>query len=546
MEKRETPVMKDGFAETASSIISGTISVFMLLLAVVFPLIYHDTYVDILETKYQCYYMIVLVMSVALLVIGLVLLFIDLKEYGGEHAGGLFSRLKPEHWKETFCLADVAVLLFWVCSVISTLQSEYLYESFWGNEGRYSGLFLLTLYVLAYFLISRFWKAPGWILQALIISGLIMCVIGITDYFQMDILDFRSRINPKQSTLFTSTVGNINTYTAYVGIMMGFEAALYAGETDQKKMVWYYVNMAICFVAIIMGCSENAYLAIGALFAFLPFWLFRTRRGVCRYLVILSTFATAVQITDWINQVFAEVVVGLDSVFEMLAGFGGLLPVVILLWAATAVFYYFFCREGNGEKKTGAWPVRAWSAFLLLCIAALLFMLVDANAMGGGSRYGALGQYLVFQDSWGTNRGYIWRKSAELYSQFPILHKLFGYGPDTFGILTTYNIRTDMVETTGQIYDSAHNAYLQYMLTIGITGMLTYILFHVSALWRMAKKLAKSPYVVACLFAVLCYDFQALVNLDLPIATPIMWFLLSTGMAFAGKGRAAAPDGEER
>ncbi len=545
MDNHKTSVVKDGFAETALSIVSGTISVFMLLLAVVFPLIYHNSYIDILETKYQCYYLIVVVLLAVLLVIGLVLLFVDWKEFQGEHAAALISRLKPSNWKETFCAADVAVLLFWVFALISTLQSDYRYESFWGNEGRYSGLFLLTLYIAAYFVISRFWRVPGWILQALVVSGLIMCVIGITDYFQMDILHFRERIRADQSTLFTSTVGNINTYTAYVGIMMGFETALFAGETDWKQTIWYYVNMTVCFFAIIMGCSENAYLALGALFAFLPFWLFRTRRGVLRYLIILSTFASAIQCIDWINQAFADVVVGLDSVFRMLTGFGGLLPVVLLLWVATFAFWWFCCRQDQAEQETGVWPVRGWAAFVIVCAAALLFMLVDANAFGGGDRYGALREYLVFNDSWGTDRGYIWRKSMELYREFPLHHKLFGHGPDTFGILTTYNIRTEMIEQTNRIYDNAHNAYLQYLVTLGVAGVVTYVVFHVTALWRMMKNRLQNPYVIACLFAVLCYDFQALVNLDLPIATPIMWFLLSVGMAYAGKGKAAERSDDE-
>ena len=74
--------------------------------------------------------------------------------------------------------------------------------------------------MVVYFVVSRFWKVQGWILQLFLISGMIMCVIGITDYFQLDLLDFRGKIKPEQSTIFTSTVGNINTYTAYVAIIM--------------------------------------------------------------------------------------------------------------------------------------------------------------------------------------------------------------------------------------------------------------------------------------------------------------------------------------
>ena len=48
--------------------------------------------------------------------------------------------------------------IFLIVCIISTLQSQYLYESFWGNEGRYTGLFLLAIYVITFLFISRFLK----------------------------------------------------------------------------------------------------------------------------------------------------------------------------------------------------------------------------------------------------------------------------------------------------------------------------------------------------------------------------------------------------
>ena len=186
----------DNFSDTCSSIISGTISVFLLILVTVFPLVLHHSYVDILQTKYQCYYVTVIGMLAAVLVLAVIMLIIDLTEYHGEHTARLFANLHPKSWRTAFCGADFAVIAFWLTLLFSTLQSEYLYESFWGNEGRYSGLFLLTLYVAAYFVISRFWRVKGWVLEAFLLTSLIICCIGITDYFQMDILNFRGRIKP--------------------------------------------------------------------------------------------------------------------------------------------------------------------------------------------------------------------------------------------------------------------------------------------------------------------------------------------------------------
>lgn len=532
--KAETGEHKDSFSETCSGIISGVISFFLFLLVTVFPLVYHDSYYDILETKYCWYYGLVVGMLAVVVVLSIIMLVIDQMENQGGHAVRLFAKLKPKNWRSTFCAADAMVMVFWLVLVISTLQSEYFYESFWGNEGRYSGLFLLTLYVAAYFVISRFWTMKGWVLEAFLISGLIVCYIGITDYFQLDVLHFRSgnkALHPDQSTIFTSTMGNINTYTAYVALIMGVATAMFTTAKKPGRVVWYYICMVVTFFAIIMGCSDNAYLALGALFAFLPLALFRSRMGIKRYLLVLATFSSVIQCIDIINQVYSEVVIGLDSLFKILVNFSGLMYVVVALWLVYIAVVIFDRNNREAAEEMGSIPVRVWSGLLVTGVLLLCCMLYDANVAGGADKYGALGNYLVFNDSWGTNRGYIWRKSVEMFRDFPVLQKLFGYGPETFGILTRNSFLIEMVNTTGQKFDSAHNEYLQYLVTIGALGVVSYVAFLVLAGWRMAVKMAKNEYMIGCLFAVLCYGFQAVVNLNLPIATPIMWLLLSIGMA---------------
>lgn len=533
----------DDFAETCASIISGAITVFIVLLVTVFPLIYHDSYFDILETKYQCYYVCVIGMLAVCLVLAMIMTVIDAKEFQGIHVKKIMGSLAPKNWKRTFSLADAGVMVFWLVALISTLQSDYLFESFWGNEGRYTGLFLLTLYVAAYFLISRCWRLRCWCLDLFLLSGMVMCIIGITDYFQLDILDFRGMIKPEQSTIFTSTIGNINTYTAYVGLIMGFSAGMFAVEKRLWKQIWYYVCMVVAFYAIIMGCSDNAYLAIAALFGLIPFIMFKTREGVKRYLIMLATFFTIIWAIDLINVKFADMVIGLDSLFRVMVNFGGLIFLVIVLWALVLAFVIYerkgaamAGKGGSGmqedkEKTWGILLVRAWGIVVLLGIVGLLFMIYDANAGGNASRYGSLGSYLVFDDSWGTNRGYIWKQAMRLYGEFPVLHKLFGYGPDTFGILTVREIHFDMVNKTGQVFDSAHNEYLQYLITIGPIGLIAYLVFLVSSFRAMLKTRQKNIYLTGMLVALVCYAFQALVNINLPMATPIMWLMLSVGMA---------------
>lgn len=91
-----------------------------------------------------------------------------------------------------------------------------------------------------------------------------------------------------------------------------------------------------------------------------------------------------------------------------------------------------------------------------------------------------------------------------------------------------------MVNVTGQVFDTAHNEYIQFLMTIGPIGTLAYLVFQIGTIREMVVNRMKTPYLLACAAGALCYGCQALVNLNLPIATPMMWFLMSVGI---GLGR---------
>ena len=64
-----------------------------------------------------------------------------------------------------------------------------------------------------------------------------------------------------------------------------------------------------------MGQSDNAYLALGALFIFLPFVLFRSRRGVMQYIILLASFMSTIRIIADINIKMADKVISLHGIF---------------------------------------------------------------------------------------------------------------------------------------------------------------------------------------------------------------------------------------
>ena len=425
---------------------------------------------------------------------------------------------------------DWAMLAFWGANVISwILCVDWRWDAFWGTFGRYNGVFLITLYTVVYFLVTRFFRFRQWYLDLFLVTGMLVCGFGITDYFQMDLLHFKEELSADQHATFVSTFGNINTYTVYVGAVLAVSMTLFTLDKDWRKRVWYFAAMMVSSVAIIMGTSDNAYLTLGALLGFLPLYLFRTWSGIRRYLMAAAGFFTAAWIVEWANVKYADKVLGIDSLFTMFVQYEHFKEIVLALWIAAAVLTVLTIRRKGEKDRIGKWPCFVWLGFLAVIAAGVIYVLYDANVAGNAEKYAAISKYVVFNDAWGTNRGYAWIRSMEVFKEFfTTKDKIFGYGPETFRVLMENYY---LGELGNVIFDNAHNEYLHYLITIGLFGMLSYMAWLGTSIFWMARNLKDRPEVAACLFALAAYAVQATVNLNLPVAMPVTVQLLAMGVS---------------
>ena len=242
---------KDGLLakDTAKQWVTG---IFAFLVLCIFPLVYHDYYFDMIETKYKTFCVCVGILAVGGFLVIPVLWYQWYSKLTNERKAEEKKRFTLAAIWKSLSIPDKAILAFWLVELISTLTSAYPFESFWGNEGRFSGLFLNTLYVFAYFAISRLMTFKHWYLDAFLGFSMLVCLLGITDYFKMDLLHFRDRMSEEQLQMFVSTLGNINTYTAFVAMVSAVASVLFADAREMGRKIFYFVCMIIAFFALIM------------------------------------------------------------------------------------------------------------------------------------------------------------------------------------------------------------------------------------------------------------------------------------------------------
>lgn len=537
MEQNVNPQIKnvDAFAENCQKIYSGIISLGVLCVLVVFPLYYKDYYFDILEAKYRFYYRTMLAMIVVVLLVSLAFLVVDFLEFKFQHTKAFLKRFSPKEIRNTMTAADWFLAAFLIAILISTFQSDFFYESFWGNEGRFTGLFLHLIYIVTFWMVAHLYRFKPWHGSFFLASAMLLLLFGITDYFKMDILGFKANISKDDIFDFTSTIGNINTYVTFVGIVFGCLSALFVTEKKIWKAVIYYLAYMITAIAMVMGNSDNAVFAIGVVFGFLPFCAFRNHRGIQRYLLLLAGFTLGAQVTGWVNETMAGQVLELRGFVAVIAKLKVLRIVAAGLFLGAVILYvaerWKKNKQGSNENgDLGTRYVKMWAVFLAACVIGLLFVLYDVNIGGNEARYGSLKTYLKFSDEWGTFRGMIWRISFQAFGEQPLSHKIWGHGLDTFGLMTRF-YREETGRISGQVFDSAHNEYIQYFLTIGLVGFITYIGFLVSTLISILKKSRNKEWGLAIVFGAGCYLAQAIITINLPIVTPVLWMLLAVGIA---------------
>ena len=528
----------------ASNVIVG---LWVMAMFTIFPLIYNDFYFDILQTKYYTVLTLSIIMILALIVIC-------------GFAGGFknfFDNLNKKGFvvwfKEEFSIWDICIMLFWLMSALSTaFAGRFIMESITGDKGRYSGLLLISIYVILYFTVSRMFSFGKVYFTVFLAVSIPVCLFGYTDYFNMDILGFKEKISPEQWPIFTSTIGNINTYTAVLAFYIAIAGTLFITTPFKSdngrgesigKIVFYYVIMLMNFIALAMGTSDNGYLTLAAFFGLVPFVAFRTMEGVRRFLLTIFTYLLGIKIIQLINISYAGKVLGISGLYDFISDFK-YLDLIIVALAITVIIMYVLEYRKKEKRRDSEALLRAlryiWLAILVIVFAAIVFMgmKINSDVTAAKEKYGALADYFVFNDSWGTFRGYIWRAAVEEYMKFPLLHKIFGSGPDTFGLYIGLLRNEEMTSVTGQFFDATHNEYIQFLFTLGPIATIAYILAlilpSVEALRTRLFYLRDNtmlPYLYACAIAVICYATQAVVNLNLPVVTPFLWIFLSIMVA---------------
>ena len=526
---------RQSLSEVFKSIANGVTGVFVFVILTIFPLYTHNAYFDILGARYIFFKVWAILLCAILAMLGILYIVLDLQNQASSPTAlkRFIDAFKPKNWKKYFIITDLFFIIMIISMTISTIFSNFKEEAFFGIAGRYQGLECWIMYFIAYIAITRTFKYKRLYLDFAILAGAFASIWGILDFFWLDPFHFFIGVSESQKSMFASSIGNLNTYTNYTIMIFALAATLYILEKNNLKAIFYLIFSLIASIGTICGFSDNAVLGFFGFYVIIPFFILKDRKKLIRYLItidvlFLSIFIFYIALQFPHNGYQGSFFIDLSNVSIARYAF---IPFTIMI----VILYLIFKKFGPIDKPLPKAILLVYMALLLIGFALVTYIILDMNVFKQHVELWSKipsSHQLIFDDNWGTHRGHNWRIAFTNYTQnFSLFQRLFGYGPDTYLIISERTFYEEMVSRYGEVYDSAHNEYINYLMCEGLIGLISYLGIFISGIVTSLKKMNKNVFILAPIMAVIVYMVQAVVNIAIPITTPIFFTFLYISVA---------------
>lgn len=424
-------------------------------------------------------------------------------------------------------LPDVAILLYWVCMLISCLGSDSPIESIIGLEKRNNGFWIQTLYIAVYFIISRGLIFKNIKIQLMMFAGTAISVVSILHYFGIDLYNTDYAIPRWQvemyavkndrvaaGTNFLGSVGNINLLSYIIVVCLVASVLLYVVKAQPEWDKFGLFTLPCCFIMAFGERCTRTDAGIVAIIGAAFFAVVVLCNSMERLRRICIGFGTAA-LGWWLNVFIVKHTlqkISVDTTSKLLFCGG------IMLIAVGIILTLFKDKVDNANGKIiryGAWGVMALGAVGVCALA-----IVAAKTQTSGTFY-EFGQILLgnFEENFGNARGKIWLNSVKLIDENP----LFGIGPDRFSVIFKQELG---VLFPGKNLDKAHNEYLDVLICNGIIGLGLFMTFLIGLLVRAIKHSSVCRAAGVLAVVVFAYMVHAFFGYQLPLQSPVMWAVL--------------------
>ena len=486
----------------------------LLILICVYPFFVTNNYHNITISKYYFFN----IASVLLFFICSFALLIDDKR------GDNLNRIKSK-----FGTADFFACLFLIEAIVSCVFSADRMHALSGTEGRHMGLVTFIAMVTAYFLVSKFYTCREIDMAIFAASVIFMTLFGFLQFLGFDPMNMLSTVAYQSRSYFIGFVGNVDVYSSYLCLAVPLVAELALLSRSDKLRILWYVAVGAGFLGFFSSNSDSGVMG-------LTVCLFILFIQSCKHPVYFRRFWTVIAVFFISSGLFYSVnyfrryeARTVESVFKYLLN-----PAIFICGMAICAIIIILLTKFDIKQRT--LRIIRISALVLtgLLAAATIIAFIYFTFFDRFTLLGYFGNYLRFDNYWGSHRGFIWKKCLSAYGSLPAFKKLIGFGEDMVPSLLISKFGTSFFPDEF-IYniDNAHSELVQYLVTVGFWGLISYLGVFITVIVKGIK--SDSIIKKAVCLSVFGYFVQGLVNITQPITTPLMFVFLGLAAADVSK-----------
>lgn len=448
---------------------------------------------------------------------------------------------------------DLAVLVFAVTVLLSSVFSEYVKISVWGFRGRYEGAIVLLFYMVLLFVGSKYRydeKQLKLLLKGLYVSVAIVGIIGIFQFFKMDL--FKSEIGknlivPFQylksgaeitirmaETQIYSTLQNSNYMGSFIALCAPLLLTLVFFIHDLKHKL-LVIGLFVLSMANLLGSRSRAGIVGVSVAAILMIILFR-KELIKRWKVSLVALVITVGLVTAMNsatdgQIFNRIKATISSLAPAENLYGAqqatsdenilkleLQEEPLFIKYENEQLYFMDAQDQvmeaiKGEADYSLNDPRFSNFKFDITLADEDMPMVTVKYHSLSLRYVFLEdevRYVNHADvavklktieKWGfegrerlgSSRGYIWSRTLPMLKDT----LLIGHGPDTYML---YFPQDDYIgkqlaySTTGMVTDKPHNMYLHTAVNTGVVSLLAQLVIFGLYILQSLKLYFRNPF----------------------------------------------------
>ena len=482
-------------------------------LFLLFPLFLRHGYLDIMEAKTGFF-----LVTTIIYIIGTGAIYIIKKSQTGDNIF-LLKRVN---------LADICNMILFVTILLNAILNKMNTEILWAKEGKHFGFVFLIVCMLGSFCIARTFQMNQGVLWGILLGNIITSLLVICSRFGIDIFHLYDIIVKNQRSAFLGTLGQINVVASFFCVFIPFWMGCYLSAKERSSKILFGLALLLSVMAGICSNSDSIFLGILGGYIFYLWFAFNDFKRLSAYFQCISLLflsAVFIGIFTYLAKQNLHFIVKWDALQQQIFKYS-------LVWLVVAIFSGIFSVIlKKVEWNYSLVKIRKlfFCAIIIILILGIMLFVVNNSRLSGSDIFK---KYIVFGDSWGSNRGYVWKRTIKLFGQLPLGKKIIGCGMGMFPSFFEA-FHTDSMNHFGYYFVDAHNEFLQFLTTTGIAGCISYFGIIIATIIENLLVVRKgrlenelSMIVPAVLFVWL---LQGLVNSPTVFITPYLFLFLGIG-----------------